>query len=116
MRAERNGSTKRKRMSQLVTDDDDMSPYIDDAVRKAKKRLHRTKHRDDPTKHRAHVCIVCDCFIVATEPLRLMNCVQLKVHRHRLGVREYEQYHQVRLSHVLIKQYRVPSLPHMLLS
>ena len=37
MRAERNGSTKRKRMSQLATDDDDMSPYIDDAVKKAKR-------------------------------------------------------------------------------
>ena len=94
MRAERNGSTKRKRMSQLATDDDDLSPYIDDAVRKGKKRLHRTKHKDDPTEHRAHVCIVCDCFVLATEPLRTMTCAQLKAHKHRLGVTEYEQYHR----------------------
>ena len=37
MRAERNGSTKHKRISQLAADDDDMLPYIDDAVRKAKR-------------------------------------------------------------------------------
>ena len=43
MRAERNGSTKCKRMSQLATDDDDMLPYIDDVVRKPKKKVHRTK-------------------------------------------------------------------------
>ena len=115
-RAERNGSTKRKRMSQLATDDDNMLPYIDDAVRKAKKKLHRTQNADDPTKHRAHVCIVCDCFIMETEPLRTMNRAQLKAHKHRLGVTEYEQYHQVRLIPLLIKQYHVPSLPHMLLS
>ena len=115
-RAERNGSTKRKRMSQLATDDDDLSPYIDDAVRKAKKRLHRTKNIDDPTEHRAHVCIVCDCFVLAAEPLRTMTCAHLKAHKHRLGAREYEQYHQVRLTPVLIKQYHVPSLPGMLLS
>ena len=116
MRAERNGSTKRKRMSQLATDDDDMLSYIDDAVRKAKNKLDRTKNADDPTKHRAHVCIVCDCFIMATEPLRTMNLAQLKSHKHRLGVKEYEQYHQVRLSPLLIKQYHVPSLTYMLLS
>ena len=53
---------------------------------------------------------------MATEPLRTMNRAQLKAHKHRLGVREYEQYHQVRLSPILIKQYHVPSLPYMLLS
>ena len=116
MRDNRNGSTKRKRMSHLATDEDDLSPYIDDAVKQAKKRLHRTQNKDDPTEHRAYVCIVCDCFVMATEPLRTMNRAQLKAHKHRLGVREYEQYHQVRLSPILIKQYHVPSLPYMLLS
>ena len=86
MKDKRNGSTKRKRMSQLATDDDDMSPCIDDVVRKAKKRLYKTKNTDDPTKHRAHVCIVCDCFIVETEPLRTIIRAQLKAHRHRLCV------------------------------
>ena len=46
-------------MSQLATDEDDLSPYIDDAVKQAKKRLHRTQNIDDPTEHRAHVCFVC---------------------------------------------------------
>ena len=79
-RAKRNGSTNRKRMSQLATDEDDLSPYIDDAVKQAKKRLPRTQHKDDPTEHRARVCIVCDCFIMATEPLRAMNRAQFKAH------------------------------------
>ena len=104
MRDKRNGNTKQKRMPQLATDEDDLSPYIDDAVKQAKKRLHRTQNKDDPTEHRAHVCIVCDCFIMATEPLRTMNRAQLKAHKHRLGVRENEQYHQVKLSPILIKQ------------
>ena len=116
MRDKRNGSTKRKRLSEIATDDDDLSPYIKCAVRQAKKRLHRTKDPNDPTQHRAHVCIVCDCFLTATEPLRTMSRGQLKAHKHRLGVREYEQYHQVRLTPVLISQYHVPTLPSMLLS
>ena len=36
-REKTNGSTKRKRMSQLATDEDDLLPYIDDAVKQAKK-------------------------------------------------------------------------------
>ena len=53
---------------------------------------------------------------MATEPIRTVTCVHLKVHKHRLGVTEYEQYHQVRLIPLLIKQYHIPSLPYMLLS
>ena len=90
MRDKRNGSTKRKRMSQLATDEGDLSPYIYDAVKQAKKRLHRTQHKDDPTEHRAYVCIVCDCFVMATEALRTMNRAQLKAHKHRLGVSVHE--------------------------
>ena len=85
-------------------------------MRQAKKKLHQTKHPDDPTQHRAHVCIVCDCFIKAAEPLKTMDRKQLKAHRHRLGIREYEIYHQVTLNNPLISQYHVPTLPNMLLS
>ena len=59
-------------------------PYIDDAVKQTKKRLHKTQNKDDPTEHRTHVCIVCDCFVMATEPLRTMNRAQLKALKHRL--------------------------------
>ena len=114
-RDERDGSTKRKRLAEVAIDDNDLTPFIDDAVRQAKKKLHQTKHPDDPTQHKAHVCIVCDCFIKATEPLRTMDRKQLKAHRHRLGIREYEIYHQVTLNNLLISQYHVPTLPYMLL-
>ena len=78
-------------------------------VRQAKKRLHRTQDPDDPTKHRAHVCIVCYCFLTSIEPLRTMTRAQLKSHRHRLGVNEYERYHQVQLKQILIAQYHIPT-------
>ena len=53
---------------------------------------------------------------MGNESLRTMTRQQLKPHKHRLGIREYEQYHKVKLSATLISQYHVPTLPNMLLS
>ena len=94
----------------------DFSADIKKAVKRAKRVLHRTKDQDDPTKHRANVCIVCDCFISGTEPIRTMSKSELKAHRECLGVDEYEQYHKVKLKDELKKQYRVKNFDDMLLS
>ena len=107
MRCGRDGSTKRKRLVEIAIDDDDLSPFIDDVVRQAKKRLHRTKHPDNSSKHKIYVCVVCDYFIIGTEPLRTMSRKQLKAHKKRLGVHEYEQYHEVKLNNFQISQYHV---------
>ena len=116
MKNKRHCSNKRKHQADITTDDNDLSQVIDNVVRQAKKKLHRTKHPDDSTQHRAYVCIACDCFIMGNESLRIMTRQQLKPHKHRLGIREYEQYHKVKLSATLISQYHVPTLPNMLLS
>ena len=37
-----------------------MEKAINKSVKQAKKYLHRTKHEDDGSEHKANVCIVCD--------------------------------------------------------
>ena len=84
MRAVR--SNKKKRQAKMSTDEYDLSSAIKDAVNQANKKLHRTWHHDDPKQHRGYVCVVCDCFIIGSDPFRTMNRNQLKANRHRLGV------------------------------
>ena len=105
---------RRKRKSPPVVDD--FKAAIDYAIKQGKKKLHRTQHADDPTLHRAYVCIVCNCFLQATEPLKTMTRDQLMVHKRCLGVHEYEEYHNVTLKPELIKQYHVRGFSNMLLS
>ena len=100
----------------LEEDDEDLSLSIQTAIRDARAHLHRTKVNNDPTIHRAHVCIVCDCFIQSCEPVGKMTMSHLKKHKHRLSVAEYEKYHKVQLKDELKKQYHVSGFPGMLLS
>lgn len=44
-------------------DDEDLSSFIDAAVRDAKAHVHQTKDQNDAIIHRPCVCIVCDYFI-----------------------------------------------------
>ena len=60
---------------------------------------------NDPNLHRAYACIVCDCFVPSSEPLKTMTRDQLMVHQRRLGIHEYEEYHNITLNPELIKQY-----------
>ena len=88
----------------------------DTAIKKAKIALHSTKDPENPTKHKSNVCIACDCFIFSTDRICTITKAQLKVHRHRLGVHEYEQFHGVSLRPELIKQYHVRGCTNLLLS
>ena len=74
MRAMRGNGTKRNCQVKMSTDEDDLSSAIKDAVNQAQKKLHRARHPDDPKQHRAYVCVVCDCFIIGSEPLGITNC------------------------------------------
>lgn len=107
---------KKRRKRKSPSDVDDFKAAIDYAIKQGKKKLHRTQHPDDPTLHRAYVCIVCNCFLQATEPLKTMTRDQLRAHQKRLGVHEYEQYHNVTLTAELKKQYHVKGFTNMLLS
>ena len=114
----RDNDVRRKRKSHSDDDGDDVNlkAAIDYAVKQGKKKLHRTMDPDDPNLHRAYVCIVCDCFVPSSEPLKTMTRDQLMVHQRRLGVYEYEEYHNVTLKPELIKQYHVTGFSNMLLS
>ncbi len=45
---------------------EDMTNVIDRAKKEAKQFLHRTQDPANPPKHRATVCIICNCFIIGT--------------------------------------------------
>ncbi len=51
-------------------DNDDFYFLIEAAIKDARAHLHRTKVNNDPIIHRAHVFIVCDCFIHSCEPVQ----------------------------------------------
>ena len=118
MHKEKQPNNKRKRSSadDGSVDSYDLGAYIKRAVKIAKKNLHQTKMPDNPRKHKCYVCIVCDRVILGTESLHVMRKDRLKEHSHRLGVREYEQYHGIELPEILKEQYHVPYFPDMLLS
>ena len=89
---------------------------IDKAKAKALKILHQT-HIPTTNLHQANVCVVCDCFIIGTEPVKRLSLVQLKHHQIRLGVTNYEKFYKRKtLSSELRGFYKVKGLPDMLLS
>jgi YHS domain-containing protein len=78
--------------------------------------LHRSKYSDDPTIHRAPVCIICDCFVIGTDRIRKLKEHEIKEHGHRLSCESYEKYHNIEMDNELRKQYNVSGFPGLLLS
>ncbi len=93
-----------------------MTNVIDCATKEAKQFLHRTQDPRNPHKHRATVCIICDCFIIGTETIHKLTKEDIGVHSERLGVKSYEEYYQTTLKAEVMKQYQVQGLQDMLLS
>ncbi|KAL7524887.1 hypothetical protein ACHAXR_002212, partial [Thalassiosira sp. AJA248-18] len=92
----------------------------DETVAKAKaealKYLHRTQV-GDTNRHQAHVCVVCDCYIIGTETVKRLNQKQLKVHEERLGVEKYKKFYNLRdVPDDLRNYYKLKGFPSMLLS
>ncbi len=95
---------------------DDMTNVIDRTTKEAKQFLHRTRDPANPHKHRATVCIICDCFIIGTETIHKLTKEDIGAHSERLGVKSYEEYYQTTLKAEVKKQYQVQGLQDMLLS
>jgi hypothetical protein len=95
---------------------DDMTNVIDHATKEAKQFLHRTQDSANLHKHRAAVCIICDCFIIGTETIHKLTKKDIGAHSERLGVKSYEEYYQTTLKAEVKKQYQVQALQDMLLS
>ena len=93
-----------------------MKEKIATAMKQAKQVLHRTQDENNPSRHRAHVCIICDCFILGTDSIKHLKEKDIKQHKHRIGVASYEKYYKTKLHRDLVKQYRVPRMPGLLLS
>ncbi len=56
---------------------DDMANVINRLKKEAMKFLHRTKDLKNPHKHRAVVCIICNCCIIGTEAIRKLTKEQI---------------------------------------
>ena len=93
-----------------------MKEAIAKAMKEAKQVLHRTRDENDPSRHKVPVCIICDCFILGTETIKYLKPNDIKKHKHRIGVASYETYYKATLHQDLVKHYRVPNMPGLLLS
>ena len=73
----------------------------------------------DKNRHRAHVCVICDCLIIGSEPVKYVNKETLLQHSEKLCVSQYEEYYDgIPLNSELVRQYQVDDfdLKHLLLS
>ena len=106
----------RKLQSRSENQDCDMKNVINQSMKESVKYLHRTKDPENPLKHRAIVCIICDRFIIGTEAIHKLTKEQILLHKRRLSVASYEEYYETKLKSELTKQYEVNDLKGMLLS
>ena len=93
-----------------------MKEAIARAMKEAKEVLQRTKDQYNGSRHKANVCIICECFIFGTDSIKYLKPKDIKKHTHRIGVKSYERYYKTKLHPDLVDQYHVPGLPGLLLS
>ncbi len=85
----------------------------------AVKALHLTntdwsKHTN--STHKAIVCLICDCFVMAdSSQVSSMSVADIKRHSFRLGLQGYEECQGVALHKDLVAHYTVSGFPGMLL-
>jgi hypothetical protein len=68
---------------------EDMTNVINWATKEAKQCLFRTQDPSNPHKHRAIVCIICDCFIIGIKTIYKLTKEDIQAHSKRLGVKSY---------------------------
>lgn len=93
-----------------------MKEAIDKAMKEGLQALHRTVDENDPSRHRANVCIICDCFISGTDSIKYLQAGEIRKHKRRIGVDSYNAYYKTKLHPDLVKHYRVSGLDGILLS
>jgi carboxypeptidase C (cathepsin A) len=84
---------------------EDMTNVIYCATKEAKQFLHRTRDPANPHKHRATVCIICDCVIIGAETIHKLTKEDIGAHSERLGFKSYEENYQTTLKAEVKKQY-----------
>jgi hypothetical protein len=83
---------------------------------KSLKVFQRTQDKHTSSRHKAHVCIICDCFILGNDSICYLHGKDIKNHKHRIGVVSYQKHYNTVLKSELVKQYQFSSLPGLLLS
>ena len=58
-----------------------MENVINKSMKESVKYLHRTKDSENPHKHRAIVCIICDHCIIGTEAINNLTKEQILLHK-----------------------------------
>jgi hypothetical protein len=86
---------------------DDMANVITWSMKEAMIFLHRTKDPANPHKHRAIVCIICDCCIIGTEAIRKLTKEQILLHKKRLSVESYKEHYETTLKPKVTEQYQI---------
>ena len=111
----RRAKKKKGEAYQLLTD-----KVIEKTKKQALKFLHRNQvHNTDttsPKEYTAHVCVICDDFIIGTEKVKMLSKAQIKAHSQRLSLDEFEKFYQIQLPDWLVEQYTVSGLKGLLLS
>ncbi len=92
MRRKREEMRQRSRNDSRDCNGEDMTNVIDFATKEAKHFLHRTWDPANPHKHRATVCIICDCFIIGNQTFIKLTKQDIAAHSEKLGVISYEEY------------------------
>jgi hypothetical protein len=86
---------------------DDMANVINWSKKEAIKLLHRIIDLKNPHKHRAIVCIICNCCIIGTETICKLTKEQILLHKKRLSVDSHEEYYETTLKPEVTKQYQI---------
>jgi hypothetical protein len=63
-----------------------MEHVIKQSMKESVKFLHQTKDPENLLKHRAIVCIICDCCIIGTEAIRKLTKEQILLHKKKVSV------------------------------
>jgi len=76
-----------------------MENVINQSMKKSVNYLHQTKDPDDPLKHRAIVCIICDRFIIGTEAIHKLTKEQILFQEGIAMVMQLAQFVTVECKH-----------------
>ena len=76
-------------LEELLSDED-----INKAKMEALKYLHRTQI-EDTDLHKAHVCVICDMFILGVEDVKWLSSEKIEQHRNRLSVSKYKEFYNI---------------------
>ena len=80
-----------------------MEESIKNIEHKHLKAFQRTQEENDGLRHKAHVCIICDCFIRGNDAICYLHEKDMVKYKHRIGVASYQKHYNTTLKIELVK-------------